>query len=166
MRLVAGVLAGGLALILASCGGTPDGGEASRPSGILAANKTAATVAELPVIDGLLVYGERLVLPPPTVARVQLVRLGPHGAARTVLAEAEVLGPLASPIPFVLPYRPPSQSLMEGERFSLMAMISLYGEVLFTSVVPVRVHLPPRREETPVVVPLMGRWGAVSVSYE
>lgn len=118
---------------------------------------------ELPVVEGVLVWSEHMILPPPAVARVRLLRLGGPDVAPAVLAEAIMRGPLASPSPFLLPYRPPLGPPPD-RGYGIAAMITVFGEVAFASSVPTPLsRLPPDPSETPVVVPLTGTFGTVVV---
>lgn len=143
--------AAGLALLaaLAACTAADGGGpEAEAPQ----------------VLDGYLVYGEPLILPPEAVAEVRLLRRDGPAAGAEVIATADTPGPFVPPIPFRLLYDPLYLRNSGGGTLVLTAVIELYGRILFRAEPPLPVVLPLAAADQPVVVPLIGQWGVVEIS--
>jgi len=92
------------------------------------------TPRPLPVVSGDIFYRERIVLPPDATVRVRVIRLGPRGAPRPVIAELAFAAPRRVPIPFKLECDP--QALEPGAAYGLEASISRRGTVEFATVEP------------------------------
>ena len=132
----------------AACGraGGPGGGAGATPTapasaigGPATAPPTAVgtptpTPRPLPVVSGDIFYRERIVLPPDATVRVRVIRLGPRGAPRPVIAELAFAAPRRVPIPFKLDCDP--QALEPGATYGLEVSISRRGKVEFATVEP------------------------------
>lgn len=129
-----------------------------------AADEGGPAVEAPQVLDGYLVYGEPLILPPDAVAEVRLLRHGGPVAGAEVVAAVDTPGPFVPPIPFRLLYDPLYLRNSGGGTLVLTAVIELYGRVLFRADPPLPVVLPLAAADQPVVVPLTGQWGVVEIS--
>jgi putative lipoprotein len=95
------------------------------------------TPRPLPVVSGDIFYRERIVLPSDATVRVRVVRLGPRGAPRPVIAELAFPPPRRVPIPFSLSCDP--DALEPGAEYGLEASIARRGKVALATVEPVPV---------------------------
>jgi putative lipoprotein len=86
------------------------------------------------VVSGDIFYRERMVLPPDATVRLRVVRLGPKGAPRPVIAEQSFAAPRRVPIPFKLECDP--QALVADAAHGLEVSISRRGKVEFATVEP------------------------------
>ena len=91
----------------------------------------------LPVVSGDIFYRERIVLPSDARVTVRVVRLGPRGPSRPVIAEASVAPTRRLPIPFSLTCDP--ASLEPGADYGLEVTISRRGKTEFATPEPVPV---------------------------
>lgn len=88
-----------------------------------------APQAENAVVEGTVMYRERMMLPQGAQVQVELADVSLADAPATVLASITVSDATASPIPFTLEYDP--ALLQGGQSYALQARITHEGRLLF-----------------------------------
>jgi putative lipoprotein len=88
-----------------------------------------ATMAETRIIDGTVVYRERMALPPEASVEVKLVDVSLADAPATTIAEITITPKGQVPIPYRLEYD--SSKIVAGRSYALQARISVGGQLWF-----------------------------------
>ncbi|MFV0277829.1 MAG: YbaY family lipoprotein [Parahaliea sp.] len=115
-RAVAGLLVMAAAILLAACG-KPDTG--------------AHKEADVTLIEGSVSYRERLRLPPDALVEVELQDISRADAPASILAT--VIGPASSAPPYAYRIEYDSANIAQRHRYSLRAVITRGGKLLFSS---------------------------------
>ena len=96
---------------------------------ITTAGHADAPPVENAVVEGRVMYRERMMLPQGAQVQVQLADISLADAPATILASVTVTDATASPVPFTLEYDP--ALLRGGQSYALQARITHEGRLLF-----------------------------------